>query len=31
MARLGNKKNVYMNLVGKPEGEGLLGISRCRW
>jgi hypothetical protein len=25
------KRNVYMLLVGKPEGKRPLGRPRCRW
>jgi hypothetical protein len=28
---MGEKRNVYRILVGKPEGKRPLGISRCRW
>jgi hypothetical protein len=28
---MGEKRNVYMILVGKPEGKRLLGRPRCRW
>jgi hypothetical protein len=31
VARLGEKKNVYRILVGKPEGKRPLGIPICRW
>jgi hypothetical protein len=31
VARLGDKKNVYRILVGKPEGKRPLGRPRCRW
>jgi hypothetical protein len=31
VARMGEKKNVYRLLVGKPEGKGLLGRPRRRW
>jgi hypothetical protein len=31
VARMGEKRNVYMLLVGKPEGKRLLGRSRRRW
>jgi hypothetical protein len=27
----GNRRGVYRVLVGRPEGMGLLGRSRCRW
>jgi hypothetical protein len=28
---MGEKRNAYRILVGKPEGERLLGRSRRRW
>jgi hypothetical protein len=28
---MGEKKNVYRLLVGKPEGKRPLGRPRCRW
>jgi hypothetical protein len=28
---MGEKRNVYRLLVGKPEGKGPLGRPRCRW
>jgi hypothetical protein len=28
---MGEKRNVYRLLVGKPEGKRLLGRPRCRW
>jgi hypothetical protein len=28
---MGEKRNVYMLLVGKPEGKRLLGRPRRRW
>jgi hypothetical protein len=28
---MGEKKNVYRLLVGKPEGKRPLGRRRCRW
>jgi hypothetical protein len=31
VARMGEKKNVYRLLVGKPEGKRPLGRPRCRW
>jgi hypothetical protein len=31
VAWLGEKRNAYRILVGKPEGKRLLGIPRCRW
>jgi hypothetical protein len=30
VARMGEKRNVYKLLVGKPEGKGLLGRPRRR-
>jgi hypothetical protein len=27
----GKKRNVYMLVVGKPEGKRPLGVPRCRW
>jgi hypothetical protein len=30
-ARMGEKRNVYRILVGKPEGKRPLGRRRCRW
>jgi hypothetical protein len=30
VARIGEKRNVYRILVGKPEGKRLLGRPRCR-
>jgi hypothetical protein len=27
----GEKRNVYILLVGKPEGKRPLGRARCRW
>jgi hypothetical protein len=30
-ARMGEKRNMYRLLVGKPEGKRLLGRPRCRW
>jgi hypothetical protein len=27
----GKKKNIYMLLVGRPEGKRSLGRPRCRW
>jgi hypothetical protein len=30
-ARMGEKRNVYRLLVGKPEGKRQLEIPRCRW
>jgi hypothetical protein len=30
VARIGEKRNVYRLLVGKPEGKGPLGRPRCR-
>jgi hypothetical protein len=31
MARMGEKRNVYRLLVGKPEGKRPLGRPRRRW
>jgi hypothetical protein len=31
IARMGEKKNAYSLLVGKPEGKRPLGRPRCRW
>jgi hypothetical protein len=31
VARLGEKRNAYRLLVGKPEGKRPLGRPRCRW
>jgi hypothetical protein len=31
VARMGEKRNVYRLLVGKPEGKRPLGRSRSRW
>jgi hypothetical protein len=31
VARMGDKRNVYTLLVGKPEGKRLLGRPRHRW
>jgi hypothetical protein len=28
---MGEKRNAYILLVGKPEGRRLLGRPRCRW
>jgi hypothetical protein len=28
---MGEKRNIYRILVGKPEGKRPLGIPRCRW
>jgi hypothetical protein len=28
---MGEKRNAYRILVGKPEGERPLGRPRCRW
>jgi hypothetical protein len=28
---MGEKRNSYMILVGKPEGKRPLGRPRCRW
>jgi hypothetical protein len=30
-ARMGQMRNMYKILVGKPEGKRLLGRPRCRW
>jgi hypothetical protein len=31
VAQMGEKRNMYRLLVGKPEGERPLGRPRCRW
>jgi hypothetical protein len=31
VARMGEKRNMYRLLVGKPEGKKPLGRPRCRW
>jgi hypothetical protein len=31
VARIGENRNVYRLLVGKPEGKRPLGRPRCRW
>jgi hypothetical protein len=31
VARMGEKRNVYRLLVGKPERKRPLRIPRCRW
>jgi hypothetical protein len=31
VARMGEKRNAYRLLVGKPEGKRPLGRPRCRW
>jgi hypothetical protein len=31
VARMGETRNAYMILVGKPEGKRPLGRPRCRW
>jgi hypothetical protein len=31
VARMGEKRNAYRLLVGKPEGRRPLGRERCRW
>jgi hypothetical protein len=31
LARMGEKRNAYSLLVGKPEGKRPLGRPRCRW
>jgi hypothetical protein len=28
---MGEERNVYRVLMGKPEGKSLLGRPRCRW
>jgi hypothetical protein len=28
---MGEKRNAYRIMVGKPQGKGPLGRSRCRW
>jgi hypothetical protein len=28
---MGEKRNAYRILAGKPEGNGPLGRPRCRW
>jgi hypothetical protein len=28
---MGDRRDVYRVLVGKPEGKGPLGRPRCRW
>jgi hypothetical protein len=28
---MGEKRNTYMLLMGKPEGRRTLGRPRCRW
>jgi hypothetical protein len=30
-AQMGEKRNAYRTLVGKPEGKRPLGRQRCRW
>jgi hypothetical protein len=30
-ARIGENRNAYRILVGKPEGKSPLGRPRCRW
>jgi len=31
VARTGERRGMYMELVGKPEGQRPLGKRRCRW
>ena len=31
VARMGERRVVYRDVVGKPEGERPFGRSRCRW
>jgi hypothetical protein len=31
VAQMGEKRNAYRILVGKPEGKRPLGRPRCRW
>jgi hypothetical protein len=31
VARMGEKRNMYMLLVGKPEGKRSIGRPRRRW
>jgi len=31
VTRIREMRNVYRNLVGKPEGKRQLGRPRCRW
>jgi hypothetical protein len=31
VAWMGEKRNAYRLLVGKPEGKRLIGRPRCRW
>jgi hypothetical protein len=31
VARMGEKRGAYRNLVGRPEGRRPLGRARCRW
>jgi hypothetical protein len=31
VARMGEERNVYKVLMGKPEGKRPLGRQRCRW
>jgi hypothetical protein len=31
VARMGEGRNLYRVLVGKPEGKRSIGRARCRW
>jgi hypothetical protein len=31
VARMGDRRDLYRVLVGKPEGKRQLGRTRCRW
>jgi hypothetical protein len=31
VARMGEERKIYRVLVGKPEGQRLVGKPRCRW